>query len=114
MLSTPVATAVTAIERAAETIAARPDTYRNVHPHFFIGADIALVPFHNMEIQRAKRDQLLRAAVTLAVKGPPHGVWRSNVPGTVEIETTATNVGAGHNVPAGFSQGGRSGSSSSC
>jgi hypothetical protein len=105
MLSTPVATAVTAIERAAETIAARPDTYRNVHPHFFIGADIALVPFHNMEIQRAKRDQLLRAAVTLAVKGPPHGVWRSDVPGMpLEIETTATNVGAGHNVPAGFSQ----------
>jgi hypothetical protein len=105
MLSTPVETAITAIERAAQTIAARPSTYRNNHPHFFIGADIALVPFHNMTIQRAKRDQLLRAAVTLDVKGPPQRVWRAEIPGApLEIETIATNVGAGHNVPAGFSQ----------
>ena len=52
--------------------------------------------------QKQRREQMLKAACTLSLEGTPTVVspgWQ-----TLPVEVTVTNVGAGHRVPAGFSQ----------
>ncbi|MEN0066222.1 MAG: multiheme c-type cytochrome [Myxococcota bacterium] len=52
--------------------------------------------------QRQRREQMLRAAVTLTLEGTATTAdanWK-----TLPIDVTVTNTGAGHRVPAGFSQ----------
>lgn len=84
---------------------------RRVATHYFTGVDIALVDFpgqddpgpdaYGMPIgQRQRRTDLLRAACTLDVRS----VAAVAAGTTLRIDADVTNVGAGHNVPAGFSQ----------
>ncbi len=84
---------------------------RRASTHYFTGVDIALIDFpgqdtqgndsHGLPIgQDDRRRDLLRAACTLEleVDGP------SEDGRTLPISVGVTNVGAGHNVPSGFSQ----------
>jgi len=82
---------------------------RSVSTHYFSGVDVALIEFpgqdddrldlHGLPIgQKQRREDLLRAACTIAVDaGDPVG-------GVLPLSVSVTNVGAGHNVPSGFSQ----------
>jgi hypothetical protein len=83
-----------------------------IHPHYFTGVDVPLSGAFDVSLAseraldpagiplglRARRDLLLARSVSLAL-GP---VDRRR--GVVEIPVTVENVGAGHRVPAGFSQ----------
>ncbi len=84
---------------------------RTVSSHYFTGVDIALVDFpaqasqgvdsHGVPIgQVDRRRDLLRAACTIeiALEDPPTAAQ------VLPVEIGVTNVGAGHNVPSGFSQ----------
>jgi len=51
--------------------------------------------------QVQRREQMLRAACTLSLAGPPRVDPDFDV---LPLDVTVTNVGAGHRVPAGFSQ----------
>ncbi len=84
---------------------------RRVATHYFTGVDIAFIDFpgqddpsldtHGLPIgQKQRREDLLRAACTVEIDAAD-----SATPGTVfPLGVTVTNVGAGHNVPTGFSQ----------
>jgi hypothetical protein len=52
--------------------------------------------------QEARREQMLRAACTLTLEGTPAEVQEDAA--VLPIKVVVTNVGAGHRVPAGFSQ----------
>jgi hypothetical protein len=82
---------------------------RSVSTHYFTGVDIALIDFPGQEAQGVdshglpigqieRRRDLVRAAcaIELAVESVDEGV--------LPISVGVTNVGAGHNVPSGFSQ----------
>ncbi|MFQ5665463.1 MAG: multiheme c-type cytochrome [Candidatus Binatia bacterium] len=93
----------------ASTLTSAPQ--RSVAPHYFTGVDVALIDFPGQDDegldtyglpigQARRRADLLRAACTLALEAP-----ESVEPGAVlPITVVVTNVGAGHNVPTGFSQ----------
>jgi len=82
-----------------------------VSTHYFTGVDIALVDFPgqddeardangNVIGQVQRRQQLLESAATLSVSAPA-AVARGEV---ASVVVDVTNVGAGHNIPSGFSQ----------
>ncbi len=84
---------------------------RAVSSHYFTGVDVALIDFpgqlddgldaHRIPIGQAqRRGDLLRAACTVAVETPAEVAPGEVLPIAVDV----TNVGAGHNVPSGFSQ----------
>jgi hypothetical protein len=87
-------------------------TERPLHAHDFAGVEVPLTPDFDQSLAdervleengrplgvRARRDLLLRASVRLALGVPRRAGGRWQIPVTVE------NVGAGHRVPAGFSQ----------
>lgn len=84
---------------------------REVSTHYFTGVDVALVDFPGQDeegtdedgtppAQVRRREDLLRAACDLALHVPPAIAAGEVLP----VEVAVTNVGAGHNVPAGFSQ----------
>jgi len=84
---------------------------RSVSTHYFTGVDVALVDFpgqfdqgidsHGLPIGQAQRRvDLLRASCTIGLDAPE----TVSPGGTLPITVAVTNVGAGHNVPAGFSQ----------
>jgi hypothetical protein len=84
---------------------------RRVATHYFTGVDIALVPFPGQDDegldvhgfpkgQRQRRDLLLRSAATMDVSVPESVEAGGVLPVTVAVK----NVGAGHNIPSGFSQ----------
>lgn len=52
--------------------------------------------------QEQRRTRMLRAACTLTLEGTPRMLARTRE--TIPIRVVVTNVGAGHRVPAGFSQ----------
>ncbi len=84
---------------------------RRASTHYFTGVDIALVDFpgqapqgldsHGLPVgQVDRRRDLLRAACTIEIDaGEVSGDGR-----TLPLSIGVTNVGAGHNVPSGFSQ----------
>jgi hypothetical protein len=95
-------------DRAAEFPGA---PLRRVSTHYFTGVDIALVDFpgqsdagvdgHGLPVGQAqRRADLLAAACELEVH-LPESVRGGDV---LPIRVDVTNVGAGHNVPSGFSQ----------
>ena len=84
---------------------------RSVSTHYFTGVDIAFIDFpgqapqgvdsHGLPIgQQERRRDLLRAACTIEIAVDDAAA----APGVVPITVGVTNVGAGHNVPSGFSQ----------
>ncbi len=89
----------------------RDAVQRRVSTHYFTGVDIALIPFpgqddagldsHGLSIgQKQRRDDLLRSAATVELSVPPSVASGDVLPIIVDV----TNVGAGHNIPSGFSQ----------
>ncbi len=78
---------------------------RRVSTHAFAGASTPLVPFPPAEPRNEesleRRTAMLRAAVTLDLGETPAQAERE---GALEVRAWLENVGAGHNVPAGFSQ----------
>ena len=84
---------------------------RSVSSHYFTGVDVALVDFpgqdgdeidgHGFPVaQSVRRRDLLRATCDFELESPA-----AVAPGTdLRLEVAITNVGAGHNVPTGFSQ----------
>ena len=72
---------------------------RTVHDHGFPGVDVALTPWPDSDLQRARvqasLDTTLHAA--LCVKG-------ANFPGATQIQVVLDNVGAGHAWPSGATQ----------
>jgi len=93
-------------------VAASSPEPRPVHPHYFSGVDVPLAPAFDLSLAgetsldpagiplglRARRDLLLARSVTLELGAIRRRARTFDVPITVE------NVGAGHRVPAGFSQ----------
>jgi hypothetical protein len=89
-----------------------PLKQRRVSTHYFTGVDIALVEFPNQDDPTLdknglpkgldqRRKMLLSRAVEMSLQGTPDQID----PGEVfPLNVTLTNVGAGHNVVAGFSQ----------
>lgn len=86
---------------------------RRVSPHYFTGVSTSLYPdilFHQDDPEldefglpkglSQRREAMLRAACTLSFGTTPSQVDGSVLP----LQVVVTNVGAGHNVPAGFSQ----------
>jgi hypothetical protein len=84
---------------------------RRISTHYFTGVDVALVPFPGQDDatldeygfpigQKQRRDLLLQSAATIAVS-VPDAVDGGDV---LPIDVSVTNVGAGHNIPSGFSQ----------
>jgi eukaryotic-like serine/threonine-protein kinase len=85
---------------------------RAIHPHYFSGVELPLTPEVDPALAderaldaaglplgvRARRDLLLAASVRLSLGAIERRGTRFEIPLTVE------NVGAGHRVPAGFSQ----------
>jgi len=85
---------------------------RPLHPHYFSGVDVPLAPAFDVALAgettldlagiplgiRARRDILLARSVTLELGAIRRGT------GTLAVPVTVENVGAGHRVPAGFSQ----------
>ncbi|MEZ4317176.1 MAG: multiheme c-type cytochrome [Myxococcota bacterium] len=102
--------ATTAVSRTS------PDLLRQHANHAFTAVSIPLVDdprfpsTHTDAVddwgyplgQQARREAMLRAAVTLELSAVPSAIE----PGAAELplELTVTNTGAGHRVPAGFSQ----------
>jgi len=95
-------------DRAAEFPGA---PLRRVSTHYFTGVDLALIDFpgqfdegvdaHGLPSGQAqRRADLLAAACELETR-LPESVRRGDL---LPIRVDVTNVGAGHNVPAGFSQ----------
>ena len=78
---------------------------RRVASHAFAGGSGPLVPFPTdaprNEVALARRTEMLRAALTLDLEETPAQAVRG---GELEVRAWIENVGAGHNVPAGFSQ----------
>lgn len=90
----------------------QPIPLREVSTHYFTGVDIALIDFPNQINDSTdeygmpkglaqRRRLLLQKAVELSLEGTPDKIVRG---GTFPLSVTLTNVGAGHNVVAGFSQ----------
>ncbi len=84
---------------------------RQVSTHYFTGVDVALIEFpgqdpqgvdsHGFPIGQAdRRRDLLRAACTIEIATEEPALEA----GVLPISVGVTNVGAGHNVPSGFSQ----------
>ena len=85
---------------------------RRVSTHYFTGVDVALIDGfpgqasagtsdYGLPIgQIDRREALLKAAATLSVNVPAN----VNVGGVLPVAVDVTNVGAGHNIPSGFSQ----------
>jgi mono/diheme cytochrome c family protein len=82
-----------------------------VSTHYFTGVDIALVDFPgqdddapdengNLIGQVQRRQQLLESAATISVSAPAAVAAGE----TASIMVDVKNVGAGHNIPSGFSQ----------
>lgn len=93
---------------AAGVAAVLPDVAlprRRMSNHGFAGGSEPMVPFpvgapRNEDV-RSARTAMLQAAVTLALDETPAQAARG---GDFEVRAWLENVGAGHNVPAGFSQ----------
>ena len=85
---------------------------RRVSTHYFTGVDVALIEgFPGQESvgtgnygvpigQIDRREDLLKAAATMDVNVPESAIAGEVLPIAVDV----TNVGAGHNIPSGFSQ----------
>ncbi len=82
-----------------------------VSTHYFTGVDIALVDFPGQEDeardengnligQVQRRQQLLESAATISVSAPDSITAGE----TASLRVDVANVGAGHNIPSGFSQ----------
>ncbi len=89
----------------------RNSTERRVSTHYFTGVDIALIPFpgqddpgldsHGYPIgQSQRRDDLSKSAASIELSAASTVAGGEVLPITVDV----TNVGAGHNIPSGFSQ----------
>jgi hypothetical protein len=90
----------------------RDSTERRVSTHYFTGVDIALIEdfpgqddpgldSHGYPIGQAqRRDDLLKSAATIDLSAPLTVTGGDVLPITVDV----TNIGAGHNIPSGFSQ----------
>jgi len=87
-------------------------TVRKVSTHYFTGVDVALIDdfpgqqpagtgSYGLPIgQIERREALLKAAATMKVNVPASVAAN----GILSISVDVTNVGAGHNIPSGFSQ----------
>ena len=73
---------------------------RKISNHYFTGVDLPLIDFPGIDITRDRRKALLTQAVTVDVNIDNNARTENVLPIQVELE----NVGAGHNIPAGFSQ----------
>ena len=84
---------------------------RRVSTHYFTGVDIAMIPFPGQDVagvdshglpigQEQRRRELLKSAATMVVTTPSNVTAGTVLPVVVNV----TNVGAGHNIPSGFSQ----------
>ena len=96
------------------TVYPRPtaNTERRVSTHYFTGVDVALInnfpgqdpqglDSHGLPIgQSDRREALLKAAATMQVNAPASVAANA----TLSVSVDVTNVGAGHNIPSGFSQ----------
>ncbi len=92
--------------------ASNSDQSQQLHPHYFSGVDVPLDPRLNVPLDeealldaagipqgpRARRDLLLASALSLELEPLARRGATLTIPVVVE------NVGAGHRVPAGFSQ----------
>ncbi len=87
-----------------------PAPTRRVSPHYFTGVSHALIPYPGQDDpsldefgmprgQIQRREAFLKAACELSLANTPKHASRE-----LPLAVTVTNVGAGHNVPAGFSQ----------
>lgn len=70
---------------------------RDVHRHFFVGADVALIDFPDRERQLALVEALLRSAAELRVEVPAQVEVGQFLP----IAVTITSKTAGHHLPTG-------------
>jgi hypothetical protein len=88
---------------------------RRVAPHYFTGVSHALVDYPGQDDatldqfgmprgQKQRREAMLQAACRLDLSATPSTVSVAETEGLLPLQLTVTNVGAGHNVPAGFSQ----------
>lgn len=85
---------------------------RQVSTHYFTGVDIALIEefpgqdsvgtgsYGEFIGQVDRREELLKAAATMKINVPNSAA----AGGVLSIAVDVTNVGAGHNIPSGFSQ----------
>ena len=96
---------------------------RRVAPHYFTGADVPLEPLANGELfseaqlddttldgqgmirgLRPRRDLLLKRAVSFVLPEQTLSVEKAGPVPTVDLRLELENIGAGHRVPAGFTQ----------
>ncbi|MCA9410894.1 MAG: hypothetical protein KC944_06770 [Candidatus Omnitrophica bacterium] len=89
-----------------------PLVERRVSTHYFTGVDMALIDFPNQDDPTLdknglpkgldqRRKLLIERAVEMSLEGTPDEI---NPGENFPLSVTLTNVGAGHNVVAGFSQ----------
>lgn len=70
---------------------------RDVHRHYFVGVDLALIDFPDRDRQFNMVKELLRSAASIAVEVPQSTRAGDYFPITVRV----TNQTAGHNLPSG-------------
>lgn len=84
---------------------------RRVSKHYFTGVDVALVDFPGQDVegqdshgspigQLQRRNQLLESAARIELSAPAS----VSTGGVLRVSVDVTNIGAGHNIPSGFSQ----------
>jgi len=102
--------------RAQEALIAQLSRPRRVSSHLFTGVSRPLVSFPTLPalpsvttlalesapaLREAQREALLKAALSLSFDATERSVERGR---SIQIDAWIENIGAGHNVPAGFSQ----------
>lgn len=87
-------------EYAQGPISIQSTSSKRITNHYFTGVDLALINFPGHQTQKARRQALLERAAEIDVSIEPN----FTNPLILPVDVTVTNVGAGHNIPSGFSQ----------